>query len=167
MTEVTVSLERFVRERAASTVHFVGHSLGGLVLLRLLERFPDLPPGRVVFLGTPSVASKAVTAVARFGWLVPLLGACVTEELMSPHSRRWTADRELGVIAGTRALGLGQFFARFDEPSDGTIGVSETRLPGAADHLELPVSHMGMLLSARVAEECAEFLRHGRFRHHE
>lgn len=167
MTEVTVSLERFVRERAASTVHFVGHSLGGLVLLRLLERFPDLPPGRVVFLGTPSVASKAVTAVARFGWLVPLLGACVTEELMSPHSRRWTADRELGVIAGTRALGLGQFFARFDEPSDGTIGVSETRLPGAADHLELPVSHMGMLLSARVAEECAEFLRHGRFRHQE
>jgi len=143
----------------------VGHSLGGLVLLRLLERFPGLPPGRVVFLGTPSVGSKAVTAIARVGWLAPLLGSCVTEELMSPQSRAWTSDRELGVIAGTLPLGLGQLFARFDEPSDGTIAVSETRLPGASDHLVLPVSHMGMLISSRVAEECAGFLRNGRFAH--
>jgi pimeloyl-ACP methyl ester carboxylesterase len=165
MAEVTVRLERFVRERAADTVHFVGHSLGGLVLLRLFERFPGLPPGRVVFLGTPSVGSKAVTAIARVGWLAPLLGSCVTEELMSPQSRAWTSERELGVIAGTLPLGLGQLFARFDEPSDGTIAVSETCLPGAADHLVLPVSHMGMLISSRVAEECAEFLRNGRFAH--
>jgi pimeloyl-ACP methyl ester carboxylesterase len=163
MAEVTGRLERFVREHTATTVHFVGHSLGGLVLLRLFERFPDLPPGRVLFLGTPSVGSQAVTALARFGWSSTLLGACVTDELMRPQARRWTADRELGVIAGSRPLGIGQFFAGFKEPSDGTVAVSETRLPGATDHLVLPVSHMGMLLSARVAQECAIFLRTGHF----
>jgi hypothetical protein len=41
--------------------------------------------------------------------------------------------------------------------------VRETRLEGATDHLLLPVSHMGMLLSARVADECGRFLRDGRF----
>jgi pimeloyl-ACP methyl ester carboxylesterase len=163
MSEVTSRLERFARELAAPTMHFVGHSLGGLVLLRLFERFPTLPPGRVVFLGTPGVGSQAVTALARFGWASTLLGACVTDELMHPQVRRWTAARDLGVIAGSRPLGLGQFIARFNEPSDGTVAVSETRLPGVTDHLVLPVSHMGMLLSARVAQECAKFLRTGGF----
>ena len=61
------------------------------------------------------------------------------------------------------ASGLGQFVARFDEDSDGTVAVSETRLPGATDHITLPVSHMGMLLSARVAGEVGAFLEQGRF----
>jgi pimeloyl-ACP methyl ester carboxylesterase len=163
MTEVTAQLNEFARGHTAQTLHFVGHSLGGLVLLRFLERFSEQPPGRVVFLGTPAVESRAVAGLSRFGWSASVLGACVTEELMNPKARRWTLARELGVIAGSRAFGLGQFFAGFDEPSDGTVAVSETCIPGATDHLVLPVSHMGMLLSAQVAEQCAAFLRVGRF----
>ncbi|HYM43633.1 MAG TPA: hypothetical protein VET46_12810, partial [Steroidobacteraceae bacterium] len=60
-------------------------------------------------------------------------------------------------------LGLGQFFAHFDEENDGTIAVSETRLPGATDHIVLPVSHLGMLVSARVAHEAGAFLTQGHF----
>jgi hypothetical protein len=60
-------------------------------------------------------------------------------------------------------MGLGRFFARFDEDCDGTIGVSETKLPGHRAHLTLPVSHMGMLLSAAVAHQVGEFLERGRF----
>ncbi|MFO1427368.1 MAG: hypothetical protein U1F11_10455 [Steroidobacteraceae bacterium] len=67
------------------------------------------------------------------------------------------------MIAGTRPVGLGQFLARFREPNDGTVALRETRLPGTTDHLVLPVSHTGMLLSARVAEQCGQFLRDGRF----
>jgi pimeloyl-ACP methyl ester carboxylesterase len=164
MTEVTRRLGHFVSEHSASTVHFVGHSLGGLVLLRFLEQFRSVPPGRVVFLGTPSLGSRAVAGAAnRVGWAAPLLGQCVAEELLQRRERRWTVDRDLGVIAGSRPLGLGQFIAHFDEPSDGTVAVAETRLSGARAHLVLPVSHMGMLLSARVAEECASFLRDGQF----
>jgi hypothetical protein len=67
------------------------------------------------------------------------------------------------VIAGTRSMGLGRFFAGFREPNDGTVAVRETRIEGATDHVELPVSHMGMMLSARVARHTAHFLRDGRF----
>jgi hypothetical protein len=84
-------------------------------------------------------------------------------ELLGECERRWACGRELGLIAGTRAVGIGRFFAGFSEPNDGTVAVRETRLEGATDHLLLPVSHMGMLLSARVADECGRFLRDGRF----
>jgi len=60
-------------------------------------------------------------------------------------------------------VGTGQFFAHFDEDNDGTVGVSETRIPGLADHLVLPHSHFGMLYAGDVAAQVAHFLRHGAF----
>lgn len=163
MSEITARLAAFVRELAPTTLHFVGHSLGGLVIYRFLERYPDQAPGRVVFLGTPSVASRAAVNAARMRWAAPLVGQCVAEELLTQRERSWDVPRELGIIAGTRPVGLGRFVARFDEASDGTIAVAETRLPGATDHIALPVSHLGMLLSARVAREACEFLAKGHF----
>ncbi|MDH5241491.1 MAG: hypothetical protein OEW73_11970, partial [Gammaproteobacteria bacterium] len=69
----------------------------------------------------------------------------------------------IGVIAGTVPLGLGRLFTDFNEDNDGTISVSETRLQGARDHLILPVSHKGMLVSADVADQAAAFLKRGEF----
>jgi pimeloyl-ACP methyl ester carboxylesterase len=163
MAEVTARLQAFVEKKAPAELHLLGHSLGGLVAYRFLERFPSQPPGRVVFLGTPSVASRAAANAARARWPGMLLGRCVSEELLTARHREWTSSRALGIIAGTRQVGLGQFVARFDEPCDGTVAVSETRLPGATDHITLPVSHMGMLLSARVARESGAFLSRGHF----
>jgi pimeloyl-ACP methyl ester carboxylesterase len=163
MADITARLAAFVHALGPTTLHLIGHSLGGLVIYRLLERYPLQPPGRVVFLGTPAVASRAAMHTARLRWAAPLVGRCVAEEFLTHRERRWEVARELGIIAGTRPVGLGQFIARFDEACDGTIAVSETRLAGATDHLALPVSHMGMLLSARVAREAGEFLRSGRF----
>jgi pimeloyl-ACP methyl ester carboxylesterase len=163
MSDITSRLAAYARELAPKTLHFVGHSLGGLVIYRFLERYPDQPPGRVVFLGTPAVASRAAVVAARMKWAATLVGRCVAEELLTERARRWTVGRELGIIAGTRNVGLGQFFARFEEDCDGTVAVSETRLAGATDHITLPVSHMGMLLSARVARETTAFLQTGRF----
>jgi hypothetical protein len=60
-------------------------------------------------------------------------------------------------------MGTGQFFVRFDEDNDGTVAVSETRIPGLAGHLTVPHSHMGLLLAADVAQHVARFLRSGRF----
>jgi hypothetical protein len=51
----------------------------------------------------------------------------------------------------------------FQEANDGTVAVSETKLPGAKAHIVLPVSHTGMLLSARVAFETGQFLELGHF----
>ena len=163
VAEIVERLHAFVRAQPADRVHLVGHSLGGLVIYRLFERFPEQPPGRVVFLGTPSVESRTALEVARRAWIGSLLGRAVGEELLRPHERRWPATRELGILAGTRSFGLGRLFSRFDEESDGTVAVRETRLPGATEHRALPVSHTGMLLASSVARETAHFLVNGRF----
>ena len=163
MSEITSGLQHFVRTLRATRLHFVGHSLGGLVIYRFLERYPQQPPGHVVFLGTPAVASRAAVKAAHFRLVASLMGRSVADELLQPRERRWEMDRPLGIIAGTQPLGFGQFVARFDEDCDGTIGVSETRLPGATDHITLPVSHLGMLVSARVARQTGAFLQGGRF----
>lgn len=163
MTEITARLEKFARNLEAPRLHFVGHSLGGLVIYRFLERYPRQPPGRVVFLGTPSVESRAAVQAAHFRLVASLMGRSVADELLRPRERRWDSERQLGIIAGTQPLGFGQILARFEEDCDGTIGVSETRLPGATDHITLPVSHLGMLVSVRVARETGIFLQEGRF----
>jgi pimeloyl-ACP methyl ester carboxylesterase len=161
---VIEKLAEFVSRIDADRVHFVGHSLGGIVLHRYFEAAKDLPPGRVVFLGSPTVKSRSAERVGRLPILRSMIGRMVTDELVQPTgTREWRCDRELGCIAGTRPMGLGRFFARFDEDSDGTIGVSETKLPGHTAHVTLPVSHMGMLLSSQVAAEVGAFLETGRF----
>jgi pimeloyl-ACP methyl ester carboxylesterase len=163
MSEIAERLDTFVRELRSSVVHFVGHSLGGLVIYRLLERFPEQPAGRVVFLGTPCVGSRAAERAGRFAPVAHLMGQSVVEELLKPQERRWGHTRQLGIIAGTQSIGVGQLLASFHEDNDGTIAVSETRMPGTTDHLVLPVSHLGLLLSARVAHETGLFLTTGHF----
>jgi pimeloyl-ACP methyl ester carboxylesterase len=163
IADATAGLQRFVQELAPRALHLVAHSLGGLVVYRWLEQFPEQPPGRVVFLGVPALVSQTAVSVARREWARTPLGRCIAEECLTERSRRWTANRELGIIAGTHAVGLGRLFVKFEGDSDGTVAVSETRLPGATDFLTLPVSHTGMMLSARVAREAAAFFQSGHF----
>jgi pimeloyl-ACP methyl ester carboxylesterase len=149
MQDITARLDAFVRELASTDVHFLGHSLGGLVIHRFLERYPAQPAGRAVFLGTPCVASRAAVSAARFAPLAQLMGQSVAAELLQPNERRWTQERALGIVAGTHPIGVGQLLAGFDEDNDGTI--------------TLPESHLGLLMSARVAQEIGLFLTEGRF----
>jgi hypothetical protein len=68
-----------------------------------------------------------------------------------------------GGAPAPHARGVGGLFAPMDGPSDGTVALSETRLPGIADHCVVPASHTGLVLSAEAARRAARFLRHGRF----
>jgi len=163
MDAIADALHEFIAALRVPRVHLLGHSLGGLAIMRCLERHPAQPPGRVVFLGTPSMASRAANAVGRFRLGRAFLGPAGRGELLNVHGRRWTHVRELGIIAGTRPLSLGRLVTKFDEDSDGMVAVSETRLPGATAYLTLPVSHTGLLLSARVAHEVGQFLEYGHF----
>jgi pimeloyl-ACP methyl ester carboxylesterase len=144
-------------------VHLVGHSLGGVMVYRTLTECASRIDGNAVLLGAPLNGSKAARSVSRWPMLRPLLGPHVLGELVEPCVRCWTGERPLGAIAGTLRVGTGQFFAHFDEDNDGTIAVSETRIPGLTDHLVLPHSHFGMLLAADVAAQVACFLRTSAF----
>lgn len=149
------------------TVHIVGHSLGGVLALYTLATHRDLPPGRVVCLGSPLSGSRAAAALHRRGWSRRILGrtivSCVVERPASEWAGGVTAERDVGVIAGTSALGFGRVITTFEGDNDGTVTVAETRLPGATDHLLLPVTHTAMVFSPDVARQTATFLKHGHF----
>jgi pimeloyl-ACP methyl ester carboxylesterase len=165
MSEHVRGLLDFARALNVSRLHFVGHSLGGLVILRALELTDDLPPGRAVFLGSPLQGSRAAQGVARilpFGKAI--LGAAINSECINCQPREWRGHRDIGIIAGSLGFGLGRLFADLNADHDGTVLVEETRLPGARDHIVLRTTHTGMLLSAEVAEQARWFLREGRFK---
>jgi pimeloyl-ACP methyl ester carboxylesterase len=166
--EIGAELAAFARRCAAGAdrVHVVGHSLGGAIAYRALEQDLRDVPGHTVVMAAPLNGCRAASGAVQFPMLRSLLGPHVFNELAQGCGRRWAGDsrRTLGAIAGSRRVGLGQFFAHFDEDNDGTVAVSETRIPGLTDHLVLPHSHIGMLFANEVADQVAHFLRHGQFR---
>jgi pimeloyl-ACP methyl ester carboxylesterase len=163
------ALAKFLATVRADTLHLVGHSLGGLVILKAFDAQrgtgPGLPPGRIVLLGSPVRGSRTAQNLARLPFGKAIMGMTVGEELLATRERRWTGSRELGVIAGDLGLGLGRLVGTLGGPSDGTVLIDETQLEGAADRLVLRVSHTGMLFSAAVARAAGVFLNTGRFGH--
>jgi pimeloyl-ACP methyl ester carboxylesterase len=163
LTENAARLARYLGELSASRLHLVGHSLGGLIVLRALELAPSLPPGRVVLCGTPFGESYAARRLGRWPGGRTALGRSLAEWL-GPAQSRPAPGRETGVIAGSSPFGLGRLVVPdLPRPSDGVVSVEETRLPGMRDHVVLPVSHSGMLISRAVARQICAFLRDGAF----
>lgn len=161
-----------IAARTLQPVHLLGHSLGGMVIYRAFElgllsasRFSG-EHCRVVLTGTPVRGSQSARALARFassGRILGEIGRTYLARGVAPH---WPFAPQLGIIAGTHSMGLGRLLATFNGPNDGTVAVAETRLEGATDYCEVPVSHVGLTMSAKVAEQVALFLEQGRFRHH-
>ena len=161
------ALAKFLTAIRADTLHLVGHSLGGLVILKLFEEDAAaqtrLPPGRIVLLGSPLQGSRTAHNLARLPFGKRIMGSSVAEELLGSRQRQWHGARDLGVIAGDLGVGLGRLVGTLGGPSDGTILVEETELDGTADRVVLRVSHTGMLFSAAVARAAGAFLSTGRF----
>lgn len=156
-------LQAFVQREPAQTVHFVGHSLGGILILRLLIVHADIPPGRVVLLGSPVRGSIVARRIQSLG-LGPLLLGRAAPVLAVQREPEWSGQREVGVIAGTRGIGVGRLFCRLPAPHDGTVTVAETTLENATDTLQVPTTHTGLVYSSVVAEQLCVFLRTGTFR---
>jgi len=151
---------------APARIHIVGHSMGGVVALKVLERLRDAAIaerlGRVVLLGSPVAGCESGAAATRMLAVRWLLGRSA-DLWQSGYRLHIPAGFPVGSIAGTRPLGLAMALVALTGANDGVVKVDETRLPGLADHLVLPVSHTGMLISRSVARQCTNFLRYGRF----
>lgn len=154
-----------VRERMlasdAETVHLVGHSLGGLVAVEAVRDPRELPPGRVVCLGPPLRGSATARRLARIPGGTWLMGRGA-RPLMDGLAD-WTGAREVGVIGGNVPVGLGVAIRALGVPSDGTVALEETRLPGINGHCIVAASHTGLPFSSEVAGLTADFLRDGHF----
>ncbi len=167
LDENAAALATFIENEGMSGAHIVGHSLGGVVALRMLANHADAPPGRVVCLGSPLTGSRAANFLDTQDWAEPIIGHSLPKGVIHEPASGWAQDvcatREVGVIAGNASIGLAQFVAEFEEDNDGTVAVSETQLQGVRDHLVMSVSHNGMLLSGRVVDQAAAFLKRGEF----
>jgi len=154
-------LHGFLSENKADELHLVGHSMGGLVILNMLSRYDELPPGRVVLMGTPVKGSNVVKRLAKFPAQDFIFGKSRHDLLQGFQFS--PVGRESGMIRGTREFGFGKIAGKQNEPNDGSVGISETELEGLTDTVELVVSHSGMLISDEVVEQIEQFLLFGCF----
>jgi pimeloyl-ACP methyl ester carboxylesterase len=157
------SLARFAREVGRSgPLHFVGHSLGGVLALDMLTRHSDVPAASVVLLGAPvrgSLAGRRFGEKAFGRWM---LGA--SRPLWERRDAVWSRPEPLGVIAGTVAVGLGRAVeGRLPGQNDGVVCVEETEVAGMTARVLVPQGHSVLIVSSRVAHLVAHFIGEGRF----
>ena len=151
----------------ADTVHFVTHSMGGVLLRAYLARQPRPHDGRVVMLSPPNQGSEIVDAFADSPLLRSFLGPAgvrLGTDATGMANQLPPIRFSLGIITGDRSLNpLGSWL--IPGPDDGKVGVERARLDGAADFIVLPATHTFIMNRSDVAAEVAHFLRRGRFRH--
>jgi len=169
VSEISVQVASLDRH-PDSRVHFVTHSLGGLVVRSMLadEQPDDL--GRVVMLGPPNQGSELADTFERswwMGWLFALATGEVGGELGTEGgdvpARLGPVDFELGVVAGNGTINP-LYSSLIPGDDDGKVAVESTRVEGMSDFVVVPHSHTFMMRSDRVADEVEHFLRYGRFR---
>lgn len=160
-------LADFVASLDAKTVHLVGHSLGGLLVLAMLAAAQDARIGRVVLLGSPVRDCHCARTLARVPVLSGVLGRSLPQWVQSSSEflAALPPHLQVGVLAGHGAIGMGRVIPGLARPNDGVVAVHETRLDQATDTIVLPLSHSAMLVSTRCADQVAAFLRNGHFYH--
>lgn len=154
---------------ASARVHFVTHSMGGIVV-RLWLRECGAPAnlGRVVMLAPPNSGSEISDRLERFPpfrWFTGANGRRLTTEPDAlPRSLgAWPEERvALGVIAGDRALNP-LMAAWLPAPNDGKVTVASTHLAGERDHVVVPYSHTWLAWRRGAIAQVKAFLRDGKF----
>lgn len=153
---------QYVQSLTADKIHFVAHSLGGIVLMHYFHLFDEIRPGRVVMLGSPIGGSSYAIKINKLPGIRRVLGGTVEQGLLGDIPV-WASKRQLGMIAGNKSVGVGSLLGRSREANDGAVTVAETRIPELTDHIVMSVSHSGMLMSGDVASQAIHFLRNGYF----
>ncbi|MGI4977718.1 MAG: esterase/lipase family protein [Janthinobacterium lividum] len=147
-------------------VHFVTHSMGGLLARAYVARHRPAALGRVVMLAPPSQGSEVADLLARnriyqrfFGPAGAQLGTCRDGRL---RDLLGTVDYTLGVIAGDRSI-YPLSWLLIPRANDGRVSVARTMVVGMADHIVVHATHPMMMRNRRVFDQTVHFLRHGRF----
>ena len=148
-------------------IHFVTHSLGGIVVRAMLKEYRPAKLGRVVMLSPPNQGSELADRL-RSNFVYRLATGPAGQELgtndASTPNTLGAVDFPLGVITGNRSLNP-LFSAWIPGPDDGKVSVSRAPVDGMTDFLVVPHSHSFIMRSPQVGAQVVHFLRHGQFEH--
>jgi pimeloyl-ACP methyl ester carboxylesterase len=152
-------------EEPGQELHFVTHSMGGIVLRYIDQYFPLASMGKVVMLAPPNRGSEIVNHLRCRWWARWLLGPAFLElgttERALPKAMG-DVDFPLGVIAGERSGGL-MFRGVVPRPSDGKVSLDSTKVGGMKDHKVVSTGHTWIMNNKEVQEATLHFLRQGWF----
>ena len=158
-------LQECRRLRPSGRIHFVTHSLGGILLRYYTARNAVADLGRVVMLGPPNQGSKAADKWRRipgFGWINGPAGYELGTGAGSVPRKLGKPEFEFAVIAGDRSIDPVTSLL-LGGPDDGRVTVAETKLEGMRDFRVLHTSHAFMMRNKEVIELTKAFLASGRF----
>jgi triacylglycerol lipase len=146
-------------------IHFVTHSLGGIVARQLafaglIEKF-----GRVVMLSPPNQGTEVVDKLgnlALFSAVSGLAGRELGTSTDALPAQLGKPPFEFGIITGTRSINL--FLSlMIPGPDDGKVSVKRAKLDGMKDFLAMPVTHPFIMINEKVIDQTIHFLRYGIF----
>lgn len=153
------------RSVSTGTIHFVTHSLGGILLRVYLEHEELEDLGRVVMLGPPNQGSELVESLLHVPGFKTIGGPASVELGTSDDnilSNLSPVDFDLGIIAGTTSINpLGFLF--MPGPNDSIVSVENTKVEGMKAHLVLPVTHQLMMRNNEVIDHAVHYLKTGTF----
>jgi pimeloyl-ACP methyl ester carboxylesterase len=165
LDELADQLDALVRSHPAKRIHFVTHSMGGIVVRTYLARHKPANVGRLVMIAPPSQGA----------WMADKLGGFkLYKDFFGPAGQQLrqggggacagagVPDCEFGIIAGGVGyrMGMNPFLPG---DNDGTVSIEEAKLPGAADFIVLPYPHLIIQAMPRTIRNTAQFLKTGRF----